>query len=61
MIIKLNPTIYIDTPLLKGQALFIIDYGVYQNSCWVITLENNGIIKHFDQIYNHFYKFYLSY
>lgn len=38
----------VDTPLGRGQALFIIDYGMHQNSCWVVALEKNGVIKHFD-------------
>lgn len=39
MILQLNPTIAVDTALGKGQALFLIDYGIHQNSCWVIVLE----------------------
>jgi hypothetical protein len=48
MIHQLNPTILVDTPLGRGHVLFIIDYGMHQNSCWVVTLEKNGIVKHFD-------------
>ncbi len=48
MILQLNPTILVETPLGTGQALFIIDYGMHQNTCWVVTLVENGIIKHFD-------------
>ncbi len=48
MILQLHPSILVITPLGKGQALFIIDYGMHQNTCWVIALEENGIIKHFD-------------
>lgn len=44
----MNPTILVNTPLGRGQAIFIIDYGMHQNSCWVVTLEKNGIVKHFD-------------
>jgi hypothetical protein len=32
----------------RGQALFIIDYGMHQNTCWVVALVTDGIIKHFD-------------
>lgn len=38
----------VETPLGTGQALFIIDYGMHQNTCWVVTLITDGIIKHFD-------------
>lgn len=48
MILQLNPTILVDTPLGRGQTIFIIDYGMHQNSCWVVVLEKNGIVKHFD-------------
>lgn len=48
MILQLNPAILVDTPLGRGQAILIIDYGMHQNSCWVVALEHNGIIKHFD-------------
>lgn len=48
MILQLNPTITVDTPLGKGHTVFIIDYGMHQNSCWVVVLEKDGIVKHFD-------------
>lgn len=48
MILQLNPTILVETPLGRGHALFLIDYGMHQNTCWVVTLEENGIVKHFD-------------
>lgn len=48
MILQLNPTILVSTPLGNGHAIFIIDYGMHQNTCWVVALEKNGIVKHFD-------------
>ncbi len=48
MILQLNPTIHVDTPLGRGHAIFIIDYGMHQNSCWVVVLEKDGVVKHFD-------------
>lgn len=48
MILQLNPTILVETPLGKGQAILIIDYGMHQNTCWVVALVSNGIVKHFD-------------
>ncbi len=48
MILQLNPTILVDTPLGRGHAIFLIDYGMHQNSCWVVALSDNGIVKHFD-------------
>lgn len=39
MILQLNPTILVETPLGRGHALFLIDYGMHQNSCWIVALE----------------------
>ena len=48
MILQLDPAILVETPLGQGQAIFIIDYGMHQNTCWIVALVENGIIKHFD-------------
>lgn len=48
MIHQLQPSILVETPLGTGQALFLIDYGMHQNTCWVVALQENGVIKHFD-------------
>lgn len=48
MILQLNPAILVNTPLGQGQAIFIIDYGMHQNTCWVVALSESGIVKHFD-------------
>jgi hypothetical protein len=48
MIHQLNPTILVETPMGQGQAIFIIDYGMHQNTCWVVALIKDGVIKHFD-------------
>jgi hypothetical protein len=48
MILQLNPAILVETPLGQGNALFIIDYGMHQNTCWVVALNKDGVIKHFD-------------
>ena len=45
MILQLNPTIEVHTPLGDGEALFIIDYGLNVNTVWVVRFEG-GIIKH---------------
>lgn len=48
MILQLDPAIFVETPLGSGRALFLIDYGMHQNTCWVVALLQDGIIKHFD-------------
>ena len=48
MILQLDPAILVDTPLGMGHAIFIVDYGMHQNTCWVVAIQETGIIKHFD-------------
>ncbi len=48
MIHQLKPSILVETPLGTGQAIFLIDYGMHQNTCWVVALQKDGVIKHFD-------------
>ncbi|MEX2485389.1 MAG: hypothetical protein WED10_12535 [Brumimicrobium sp.] len=48
MILQLDPSLLVETPIGTGQALFVIDYGMHQNTCWVVALLKGGIIKHFD-------------
>lgn len=48
MILQLDPAILVDTPLGQGHALFIIDYGMHQNTCWVVAIQETGVVKHFD-------------
>lgn len=48
MILQLNPPIQVQTPLGDGYAIFLIDYGVHLNTCWVVALAASGVIKHFD-------------
>lgn len=48
MIHELKQPIYVITELGKGIALFIIDYGINLNTCWVVCLIDGGRIKHFD-------------
>ena len=48
MILQLKPSILVDTPLGVGQAILIIDYGMHQNTCWVVALQENGMIKYVD-------------
>lgn len=46
MILQLNPTIDVHTPLGDCEAIFIIDYGVNVNTVWVCRMEG-GEVKHF--------------
>jgi len=48
MILQLDPTILVNTPLGVGHATFVIDYGIHQNTCRVVALQDNRVVKHFD-------------
>jgi len=45
VMLQLNPTIDVHTPLGDGEAFFIIDYGINVNTIWVVRFPK-GIIKH---------------
>lgn len=46
MMLQLNPTVAVETPLGDGDAWFIIDYGLNVNTVWLVRLKG-GVIKHF--------------
>lgn len=46
-ILQLSPQIPVYTPLGKGLAYIIIDYGMSINTCWGVRLAD-GQFKHFD-------------
>jgi hypothetical protein len=48
MILQLNPQINVLTVLGAGWTFFIIDYGPWINSVWVVRLNGTGQVKHFD-------------
>ena len=48
MIHQLDPSLLVETPIGQGLAIFIIDYGMHQNTCWIVAPVNDGVIKHFD-------------
>jgi hypothetical protein len=48
MIHRIEPPIWVTTPLGEGDALFLLDYGVNLNSVWLVHLHQDGKVKHFD-------------
>ena len=48
MILQLNPPIEVITPLGKGWCLFLIDYSININSVWLVRIDNDGAVKHFE-------------
>jgi len=36
------------TPHGEGLALLVIDYGINQNTIWVVANKEDGAIRHYD-------------
>lgn len=45
---ELQQILWVTTPHGDGQVLFLIDYGVHENTIWVVALEETGIVKHYN-------------
>jgi hypothetical protein len=45
---EFQSTIWVDTPHGEGIAILIIDYGIHQNTIWVVANKNNGRVRHYD-------------
>jgi hypothetical protein len=45
---EIQQTLWVNTSHGLGQALFLIDYGIHQNTVWVVSLKESGKIKHYD-------------
>lgn len=45
---EFQSTIWVDTPHGEGVAILIIDYGVHQNTIWVVANKDNGRVRHYD-------------
>jgi hypothetical protein len=45
---EIKQVINFETPHGLGQGLFIIDYGVHENTIWVIALKETREIKHYN-------------
>lgn len=41
-------TIFVNTPHGESQVLFLIDYGIHQNTIWVVANMLDGAIRHYD-------------
>lgn len=45
---EIKQFLWVETPHGDGQALFLIDYGPHENTVWVVALEKDGAIKHYN-------------
>ena len=48
MIYEIKQILWVKTPHGDGLALFIMDYGIQNNTIWIIALKKDGNIKHYD-------------
>lgn len=46
MILQLEPQIEVITPLGRGWAWLIVDYGYMLNTVWIVRLDETGIVRH---------------
>jgi hypothetical protein len=47
-ICELKNVMYVNTPHGKAQVLFLMDYGIHENSIWICANVENGEIKHYN-------------
>jgi hypothetical protein len=45
---EIEQVLWVETPHGIGQALFLMDYGVHENTIWVVALEQTREIKHYN-------------
>jgi hypothetical protein len=45
---EIQQMLWVTTPHGDGIALFLMDYGMQNNTVWVVSLEHDGSIKHYD-------------
>lgn len=45
---EIQQILWVNTPHGNGIALFIIDYGIQENTIWVVALDDDGRILHYN-------------
>lgn len=45
---EIQQVLWVNTPHGDGIALFIIDYGMQENTVWIVSLEKDGKILHYN-------------
>jgi hypothetical protein len=48
LIYEVKQILWVTTPHGDGIVLFIMDYGPHENTIFVVALEENGMIKHYN-------------
>lgn len=45
---RIEPPLWVQTPLGEGHALFLLDYGPSINTVWLVHLFKDGSVVHVD-------------
>ena len=45
---ELQQVLWVETPHGDGVVLFLMDYGPQENTIFVVALEKDGVIKHYN-------------
>lgn len=45
---EVQQVIWVETPHGDGQVLFLMDYGIHENTIWVVALQESREIKHYN-------------
>ncbi len=45
---EIQQVLWVTTPHGDGLAIFIIDYGMHENTIWVVASESDGRIRHYN-------------
>ena len=45
---EVNQVLKVNTPFGEAQVLFLMDYGIHQNTIWICANSKDGKIRHFD-------------
>jgi len=45
---EVNQVMICETPFGESQVLFIMDYGIHNNTIWICASLKDGKIRHFD-------------
>ena len=48
MIHEVKQVLWVQTPHGQGLVLFIMDYGIHENSIWVVANKDDGRIRHYE-------------
>lgn len=44
---EIQQVLWVETPLGEGQAIFLMDYGIHENTIYIVALQDTREIKHF--------------